>query len=293
MAVVEVAPKATDVLEAFQAPLRIGAVMLAVRNLEGAVATYAGLIGLDVLDRGPDYVRLGSSGETVLELVHRPDAEHDRTGEPGLFHTAFVLPSRAALAQWFAGAVDRGLRLTGASDHKVSEALYFTDDEGNGIEVYADRPRGAWQRSGSEYVMRTDRLALDTLLAEGRMSSGTRDASVPIKVGHVHLRARDLDAARSFYHGTLGFAVTHGRPGALWFGAGGYHHHVATNVWSSDGAAPRRKGGLGLVGYELVARDAQSFAETAVRIGGRGVPTADALVFEDPSGIEIRLCAPR
>lgn len=277
-------------LEAFNAPLRIGAVNLAVRNLDQALATYRDVIGLEILEREAERVRLGSGGETVVELRYRPDADHDRLGEPGLFHTAFVLPTRAALAQWYARAVDRGLHLTGASDHKVSEALYFADTEGNGIEVYADRPRDVWQRSGDQYVMRTDRLALGTLLGEGR-SLGSSPEHLPIRVGHVHLRAGDIEAARAFYSGVLRLAVTHQRPGALWFGAGAYHHHVATNVWSSDGTKVRGKGRLGLESYELVARDPASFAAAAVRVGMRGVPVGDTLVFEDPSGIEIILLA--
>jgi catechol 2,3-dioxygenase len=273
---------------AFDAPLRIGGVALAVRNLSLLTDYYRETLGLDVVDATGERAVLASDGEAILTLVHAPDAPNDRRAEPGLFHTAFVVPSRPHLAAWLARAADGGLRLSGASDHKVSEALYFSDPEGNGIEVYTDRPPATWQRAGEQYVMTTDRLDLSGLLAE---AAGATGAPIPIRVGHIHLRGGDLAAASSFYRSKLELALTHERPGAQWYGAGTYHHHVAVNTWSSSGAARRSTGQLGLLGYELVARDPEAFARTAVRIGAAGTPRGETLVFEDPSGIPVTLRA--
>jgi catechol 2,3-dioxygenase len=273
---------------AFHAPLRIGAVTLAVRDLARLTDYYRDTIGLDIVETTAESAVLASDGEQILTLVHTPNAANDRRAEPGLFHTAFVVPSRAHLSAWLARAADGGLRLSGASDHKVSEAIYFSDPEGNGIEVYTDRPPATWQRTGEQYVMTTDRLDLPGLLAEARNVAG---GSIPIRVGHIHLRGGDLAAASAFYRSKLEFALTHERPGAQWYGAGAYHHHVAVNTWSSAGAARRSDGQLGLLGYELVARDPESFARTAVRIGRAGTPRGETLVFEDPSGIPVTLRA--
>jgi catechol 2,3-dioxygenase len=273
---------------AFDAPLRIGTVTLAVRDLSRLTDYYRDTLGLELAKATAESTILASEGEPILTLVHAPDAANDRRAEPGLFHTAFVVPSRADLAAWLARAANGGLRLSGASDHKVSEALYFADPEGNGIEVYADRPPSAWQRTGEQYVMTTDRLDLSGLLSEARNTNG---APIPIRVGHIHLRGGDLAAASAFYRSKLEFALTHERPGAQWYGASAYHHHVAVNTWSSNGTARRSAGQLGLLGYDLVARDPEAFARTAVRIGPAGTPRGETLVFEDPAGIPVTLRA--
>jgi catechol 2,3-dioxygenase len=261
---------------ALESPVRIGAVTLAVRDLARAAEFYRAIVGLDVADEAPGRIALGSAGETLLHLVAAPDAAPDEAGEPGLFHTAFLVPSRPALARWLHRAAAKGLRLQGASDHQVSEALYFADPEGNGIEVYADRPRSRWQRIGSEYRMTTARLDLNGLLADAE----PEDAPPALRVGHIHLRATDLAATRDFYEGRLGMAVTHTRPGALWFGHGGYHHHVAANTWSSARAGLNRSADqLGLVGYELVVDP------TAPNLPD--LPATDRLA--DPGGIAIRV----
>lgn len=260
-------PQLAPSLEAFDSPLRIGAVTLAVRDLRAMAEYYRSLLDLDVVSDDRTTVALASTGETILRLLARPDAPRDRLGEPGLFHIAFLLPSRRHLAVWLARAAAAGLRLTGASDHKVSEALYFNDPEGNGIEVYCDRPRATWVRQGEAYEMTTDRLDLRRLVDEGTAADPEIARPIPVRVGHIHLRAGDLAASLAFYRDALGMAVTHQRPGALWFGWGGYHHHVATNVWSSNGSAPRSEGHLGLVAFEVVARDAMALEDIRQRLG--------------------------
>jgi catechol 2,3-dioxygenase len=274
---------------ALESPLAIGSVTLAVRDLAGMVDCYRAILGLDIEGPAGGRAVLSSEGHHVLTLLHRPDDAFDRRAEPGLFHTAFVVPSRRHLAAWLAGAIARGLHLTGAFDHKVSEALYFNDPEGNGIEVYADRPRHTWQRAGSQYVMATDRLDVQALWDEGRTDAARPAEPIAIRVGHIHLRVGDLASAQAFYGDQLGLAVTHRRPGALWLGAGGYHHHVAVNTWSSGGALGRSVGQLGLVGFDILAGSDAAAADVVRRLPSPPDLQDGVYLLSDPSGIPVRL----
>ncbi|MBI3674724.1 MAG: VOC family protein, partial [Rhizobiales bacterium] len=172
--------------------------------------------------------------------------------EAGLFHTAFLLPSRAVLGRWLAHTARTGLALLGASDHIVSEAVYLNDPEDNGIEVYADRAIAEWRRSDGMIEMSTAPLDLDSLVAagDGKAWTGMPAASF---IGHVHLQVGDLAEAERFYAGLFGFDVTYRVPGATFYSSGGYHHHLATNVWSSRGAGIRQEPVTGLRAVELVA----------------------------------------
>jgi len=274
---------------ALESPLAIGAVTLAVRDLDAMVDYYRTILGLDVDWPADGRAALSSEGHVLLTLMRRPDGEPDRLAEPGLFHTAFVVPSRRHLAAWLAGAIGRGLHLTGASDHKVSEALYFNDPEGNGIEVYTDRPRSTWQQAGTEYVMATDRLDVQALWDEGRADTGLVADGIAIRVGHIHLRTGDLVRAQAFYGDQLGLSVTHRRPGAVWLGAGGYHHHVAINTWSSRGSLCRSGGLLGLVGFDLVAGSAAAAVDVLRRLPSPPDLRDGSYLLNDPAGIAVRL----
>jgi catechol 2,3-dioxygenase len=206
-------------------------------------------------------VLLGAGGRVLLELRGDPAARRHSPQEAGLFHTAFLLPSRAALARWLVHAADSRLALQGASDQRVSEAIYLSDPEANGIEVYADRPRDAWYGPDGTLGMTT--LALD-LNALAR-SANSRWTGIPddAVVGHVHLQVGAVPEAEAFYHGSLGLPVMAQYPGAAFFGSGGYHHHIAANVWNSRGAAPRRFPATGLAALELLTGPAEYDAITA------------------------------
>ena len=174
-------------------------------------------------------MRLGVDATALLELRHEPAARPWRASEVGLFHTAFLLPRRGDLGAWFAHVAARGLPLSGAADHLVSEAVYLNDPEGNGIEIYVDRPSSAWPQAQDGSVVMHNApldytgLAHATTAPWAGMPSGGR-------IGHVHLQVGALEAAERFYVDALGFDVTCRYPGATFLGAGGYHHQLATNI---------------------------------------------------------------
>jgi catechol 2,3-dioxygenase len=240
------------------AATHVGAVRLRVADVDALTAFYERVIGLRTLGRANGLVALGADeGAPLVELVAAPDAPAPPPPRTGLFHLAVLVPTRADLA----AAVRRisgDWRLTGASDHLVSEALYLNDPEGNGIEIYRDRPREEWRRVATgELAMATLPLDLRDVLQEAvALSDGPGPMPAGTRIGHIHLKVSDLGAAESFYSGTLGFDVmVSSYPGALFVSAGGYHHHIGLNTWQSAGAPPPPDGALGLEHFELVLPD--------------------------------------
>jgi catechol 2,3-dioxygenase len=247
--------------------MHIGKVALTVNDLGKVADYYQDVVGLHLLARDGESARLGSGGETLLELREDKAARRASAREAGLFHTAFLLPSRADLGAWLRGAVERQIRLQGAADHLVSEAVYLADPEGNGIEIYRDRPRDEWTVENGMVEMATEPLDAEGVMAAAEMPwDSAPDGTV---VGHVHLQAGALAPAEAFYNGVLGFPVTCRFPGAVFYGDGGYHHHLATNVWNSRGAGARSYPATGLASVEIVA------------------PGAEGRVLVDPWGTEI------
>ena len=230
-------------------PIEISAVTLAVRDLDRVVRFYADVIGIEPIETGPDAVWLGVAGRKLLRLLHRPDFLPVDPQAAGLFHIAFLLPTRADLGRWLRHAAALGVDLAGAADHLVSEAVYLADPEGNGIEIYADRPRTAWTwEAGSQIVMANNRLDLAALRAiDAEPWTGAPPGT---RIGHVHLQVGDLDVAAPFYTG-LGLVVTRRWPQAIFLSTGGYHHQVALNTWRSAGAGQRNAHRAGLAGVTL------------------------------------------
>lgn len=258
---------------------RIGAVTLRVADLERERRFYAEAIGLSELPPGDaatgEVASFGApDGERpLLHLIADPAAPPRPARTTGLFHFAVLVPDRAELARSIARLVRAGWRLTGASDHLVSEAIYLEDPEGNGIEIYRDRPRSEWRRENGELAMATLPLDLRSVMAElGDDDPGERVAA-GTTIGHIHLNVADLDAAERFYAGELGFEViVRGYPGALFVAAGGYHHHLGLNTWNGRGAPAPPPGSLGLELYEIL-------------VPGLKEPRD----LTDPSGIRLRL----
>ena len=226
----------------------IGTVRLRVADVDDLTAFYERVIGLEVVERAGGLVRLGTEGgEPVIELVSAPDAPSAPGFSTGLFHFAILVPDRAELARSLRRVAETGWRLTGASDHLVSESLDLRDPEGNGIEIYRDRPRDQWESDHGELRMATLPLDLDGIL--GELDSG-EDApnGMPAgtTMGHVHLQVADIPAAEGFYTGGIGLDVmVRSYPGALFLSAGGYHHQLGVNTWQSEGAPPPPDGALG------------------------------------------------
>ena len=225
---------------AFRLPdaTHVGAVHLQVSDLQQSLAYYEQVLGLRRYTATTDTAVLGPHGdERPLVTLHtRNGVRQARRGAFGLYHFAILLPERAALGRFAAHLSGLGVR-AGMADHLVSEALYLSDPDGLGIEVYADRPRSAWQRNGRELAMATDPLDISSVIATG---AGQKwDGAPPgTTMGHVHLHVGTLEGAEAFYHRVLGFDKTvWSYPGALFLSAGGYHHHLGTNIWS-PGPAP-------------------------------------------------------
>jgi catechol 2,3-dioxygenase len=272
----------------------VGPVTLTVRELEGARDFYERVVGLRALAAADGRAVLGAGSRPLVELVEDRAARSRPPRTSGLFHLALLVPDRAELARSLLRLIEARWPLAGASDHLVSEALYVSDPEGNGIEIYRDRPREEWRRDGAELRMATLPLDLDDLAgALGEQTAEAVGAPVATRMGHVHLDVADLAAGERFYAGLLGLDVTaRAYPGALFLAAGGYHHHVGLNTWRAAGAPAPPRGALGLRAYELTLPDAAALERTLaqLRAGGVAVEQVDgALEARDPFDNAVRL----
>jgi catechol 2,3-dioxygenase len=272
------------------APLRIGGVRLRVRDLGRVSDFYTEVLGLSTHRDDGRSALLGSPEAPLLELIGDPGVPGRDPGGAGLFHTAFLMPTRGDLARWLAHVLRTRTPLQGMSDHIVSEAIYLADPEGNGIEVYADRPPPQWRGADGEIVMTTERLDARNLLASAGDAPWTGFPAGGI-IGHVHLQVGDTGEADRFYSDLLGFDIASRYDGASFYGSGGYHHQLAGNVWNSRGAGRRQDGAAGLETVRIVVRD----AEVRDGILARAGLTGDNVVVCDPWGtrIEITADAPR
>ena len=267
----------------------IGAVHLQVGDIERSLEYYQGVLGLDVLERGSGLASLGVRGAAPLAyLIEKAGAQPvPRRGRFGLYHFALLLPDRIALGRFATQLLLRGLR-PGMADHGVSEALYLNDPDGLGIEVYADRPPTSWTYRGEELLMTTEPLDIADLLnaGEGADWGGAPEGTA---IGHVHLHVGDLAGADAFYHRALGFDKTvWSYPGALFFSAGGYHHHLGTNIWSPGPSA--RDDEAKLLEWQLVVPEHRQINDVAQRLRAGGYVAEDALAgvrTSDPWGTRV------
>lgn len=273
----------------------LGPVRLRVADLEGVAAFYQRAIGLREVARSAGEVHLGAgAGPALVELVGDAGAPARPARTTGLFHLAILVPERADLAQAVHRVVDAGWSFSGASDHLVSEALYLDDPEGNGIEIYRDRPRAEWpRRDGGELEMATLPIDLDGVLAS--LAPGTPDEGMPAGtvMGHVHLQVREIAQAGAFYGDLIGFDPTvTAYPGALFVSAGGYHHNLGLNVWGSRGAPPPPAGSLGLVSFRIDLPEAAEVNAIGARLEAAGIAVTQGpagLEATDPSGNRVVL----
>ena len=251
----------------------IGEVGLTVADADRVSRFYEEAIGLRRLARSGDATGLGAGEETLVELIADPDAPARPPGTTGLFHLAILVPSRLELARALRRVVDAGGRFTGASDHLVSEALYLNDPEGNGIEIYRDRPREEWRYRNGELEIPTLPLDVDDLVGElGGEPQGETPMAAGTRIGHVHLNVASLPRAEEFYGEGLGLDVTvRGYPGALFLSAGGYHHHIGLNTWAGEGAPPPPPGARGLAWFELVVPNTDEVARVEERLRDAGL----------------------
>jgi catechol 2,3-dioxygenase len=277
---------------ASRAPVHIGAVGMMVHDLDLVTAYYRDMLGLTVQEHTPQVAILGVGRVALLELIQRPDALPDDPHEAGLYHTAFLMPTRADLARWILNATKDRVPFTGASDHDVSEAIYLDDPEGNGVEVYSDRPREKWRRDGKLIFQKTDPLDIDAIIRETNPSTATSPgAPEGLRIGHMHLRVGNIAKAEAFYCGALGLDVTRRRTGATFLSSGGYHHHLAVNVWHSNGAGVRNRKRAGLGWFALEIKDQPTIDGVKKRLDAAGI-TIDSIpggfAATDPWGTVIR-----
>jgi len=285
-------PHSNDALAASTA---MGAVTLRVADLDAMIAYYRDGVLLDLLSQEQGRAALGRHGVPSLVLEHAPDLTWARPGSAGLFHTAIVFDTRAELARSLYSIARRYPgTYTGSADHLVSIAFYMTDPEGNGVELYWDRDRTAWSWQHGTVEMNTLYLDPQGFLHE-HLDTATADAReglAPARVGHVHLSVGDVASARAFYVDALGFDATASLGNqALFVSAGGYHHHMAMNVWGSRGAGLRAPAlGLGLVRIELPTPD--DLGATSERLRHHGFSLADdgrTVGLDDPWANRIEL----
>ena len=282
----------------------IGQVELTITDIDRSLAFYERAIGLVAAPQADGTVLLGGAARwpPLLSLTAAAAATPRNPRDTGLFHFAILVPTRRDLAVALVRLARAGWRLDGASDHLVSEALYLSDPDGNGIEIYRDRPRAEWRHEADgELAMATLPLDLDGLAGELRDPLHERDAGAAIdrdvaapmpagtRIGHVHLQVSELARTEEFYAGVVGFDVTvRGYPGALFLSAGGYHHHLGLNTWNSRGGQAPPPGAVGLRAFELRLPDQRSLDAVLARVDAAGVPrepaAEGATLVRDPSG---------
>jgi catechol 2,3-dioxygenase len=268
----------------------VGPVSLTVSDLKRSEEFYRQVLGFKPVPRGSDALSLTIDGQTpLLELKENPWALPRPPHTTGLYHFAVLVPSRLDLARSLRRLADVRYPIQGGTDHLVSEALYLADPDGNGIEIYRDRPRDTWTFPvNGEVHMESDPLDYDSILAEldghdeawNGLAAGTR-------MGHVHLNVADIETAEEFYHGVLGFDVTMRRaPGALFISAGGYHHHLGLNIWDGAGAPPPPPDAVGLRHFSIVLPNVEEFQTVAGRVQEAGIAAEEmdeGIMLRDPS----------
>jgi catechol 2,3-dioxygenase len=293
-----------------EATTSLGAVSLTVSDLGRARAFYEQVLGLvpstAIRDDGALALTDAGGGPALVVLHEDRDAAPFDPRRSGLFHLAILVPNRIELARSLRRIADARWPLTGASDHLVSEALYLRDPDGNGIEIYRDRPRAQWPVDDrGEIRMDTLRLDLSGLLRELDQDPELDPASAVMagtRIGHVHLQVSELDAAERLYCAVLGFDVTvRTYPGALFVSAGGYHHHIGLNTWQTLGAPPASPGGVGLRSFEVLLPDGAALTRALDRVDAAGIevqrPSSNAAspdsaapaLVRDPFGIAVVL----
>lgn len=271
----------------------IGPVFLIVEDLARSERFYVDVLGFHPLDRRANGLTLtagsdgGSRGLLVVLQEHRgarPKSPHTT----GLYHFAILVPSRVDLARSLQRLAETRYSLQGASDHLVSEALYLADPDGNGIEIYRDRPRETWPSRGGRIEMAVDPLDLNGLLAELHGDDRPwRGLPAQTTIGHVHLHVGDLRVAETFYHGILGFDIMLRYGGSASFlSAGGYHHHIGLNTWAGVGAPAPPPDAVGLRQFAVVLPNSAELANVTERVqqaGIAGEQTEGGLLVYDPS----------
>lgn len=276
----------------------LGNAHLRVSDLSRALTFYRDALGFrETVRQGATvFLSPGEDHPAVIALTEARGARPKPARTTGLYHIAIRLPDRPSLARLLQRLAEQRWPLHGVADHRVSEAIYLPDPDGNGLELYIDRPRATWQWDGDQVAMSTDPLDVDDLLAQagGGVWAGIAPAT---DLGHVHLHVADLAQAEAFYCGLLGFSVTQrGYPGALFVSAGGYHHHIGLNIWAGRGAPPPPPDAVGLIAFSVRLPDMESWQTVVNRLQEANMPLEEqntggvpGVLVPDPSQNGVRI----
>ncbi|GAA0423718.1 catechol 2,3-dioxygenase [Virgibacillus salarius] len=262
----------------------VGDVSIHVTNLNNSLDFYQNIIGFHILERNERKVVLTADGKTSLLTLEEPEKVLSKQVKTtGLYHFALLLPTRADLASFLMHCLQQNVQL-GASDHLVSEALYLSDPDGNGIEVYSDRLSSAWEWINNQVTMATEPLEGEGLLAE--LKSPWMYLPNKTVMGHIHLHVAHLEEAKQFYVEGLGFNVVSNYPGALFISTANYHHHIGLNIWNGEGAPAPENNSVGLKLFTLVYPDKQTLDDAIDRLKASEVKIKEennGYLVEDPS----------
>lgn len=273
-------------------PIHIHSVALRVRDVALMTQFYRDVIGLDLISSNQSEAVLGKDGVTLLTLIAKPADEPDNKVSAGLFHTAFLMPSREALGEWLLTVAQNGVQFTGFADHLVSEATYLDDPEGNGIEVYADRSPMNWHWNNGLIQMASEQLDIEGLV-KGQPADRALPYSAPsgLRIGHVHLRVGDVAKAEDFYIGTAGLERTARLGNSASFLANGhYHHHIGANIWQSRNAGHRSEtmSGLANVAFSTALPLMDGLRARLTASGADFYEQGDVIEALDPWGTKVR-----
>ena len=265
----------------------MGYAHLTVADLDRSLAFYQGALGFQIHRQGGNTASLGAGESDLLKLTEVPGAVHVPHWT-GLYHFAILVPSRLFLAKSLRNMIDNGVALQGAADHLVSEALYLADPDGNGIEIYRDRPRDKWEYENGTLKMGTEPLDVQGLLAELENSiDNGQGLPKNTRLGHMHLHVAHLPEAVEFYEKVLGFDLLLNYGGsAAFLSAGGYHHHIGVNTWNGVGAAPPPKDSVGLRYFTILVPEQREMNALIKRLERAQVhydERKDGIFMRDPS----------
>jgi catechol 2,3-dioxygenase len=271
----------------------LGTVDFTVADLTRSVDFYTRVIGFSVIDQNDQRAILGAGTQPLLTVHELKDARRQPSQSTGLYHMAILLPSRPDLGRWLLHMERSRYPVQGFADHLVSEAVYLADPDGNGLEVYRDRPRDEWKWNGSQVQMATDPIDIEGIVTSipdpNVLWAGTPQGTT---IGHIHLRVGDIPLAEAFYHRVMGFDLVAKMPSAIFLSAGGYHHHIGANIWHSRSAPRPPEDSVGLRQFTVIVPDADAQNQVVRRFEQASIAferkDADVLV-DDPWGNHIRL----
>lgn len=274
-------------------PMFIDRAGITVHNLEKMVLFYHQIVGLDVMGQTDRHALLGIGGVGLIELVSEPAARPAPPSAAGLYHVAFEMPTRLDLARWIVFVARKHFQVTGLADHRVTESVYLNDPEGNGVEVYVSRPESQWSWSGGQVAMGVFDLDVGSLLQLVEPTTAPyTTAPASMRIGHIHLKVGDVSQAEVFYSELIGFDVTRRAPGVVFMSSGKYHHHVAANIWDSEGAGMRDRMASGLSWFSIAVTDYSLLDSLEARLKKKGVKytsSSGCFEIEDPWGNMVRL----